>query len=163
SFKAFTLMAALQNGYSPKDTISGSSPCTIPNPGGEPDPWRPENFEGEGGGTMTLTDATANSVNCAYARLAMIVGIDKVADAAKAMGITTPLDPTPAMTLGGLKNGVSPLEMASAYSTLAADGIHREPYFIEKVVDRDGKTLFTHRRQSHRAVASQDARVETQV
>src|SRR5439155_10181618 len=110
AFKVFTLMAALEAGHSPKDTISGSSPCTIPNPGGTPDPWRPENFEGEGGGTMTLTDATAHSVNCAYARLALIVGVDKIAETAKSMGITTPLVPTPAMTLGGLANGVSPLE-----------------------------------------------------
>ena len=163
AFKAFTLMAALEAGHSPKDTISGSSPCRIPNPGGDPDPWRPENYEGTKGGTMSLTDATAHSVNCAYARLALIVGIDKVADAAKRMGITTPLDPTPAMTLGGLRNGVSPLEMASAYATLAADGVHHDPYFIDKVLDRDGKTILAAKPSGERRVSVQDSRVATSI
>jgi penicillin-binding protein 1A len=163
SFKVFTLMAALEAGHSPLDTINGSSPCTIPNPGGTPDPWRPTNFEGEGHGTMTLTDATAHSVNCAYARLALIVGIDRVADVARRMGITTPLDPTPAMTLGGLRNGVSPLEMASAYATLAADGVHHDPYFVDRVDGPSGRTLFSTRPRGQRVVPAQDARVATSV
>ncbi len=166
SFKPFTLVAAIEAGISPKSTISGSSPCRIPNPGGEPDPWMPENYEGERGrGSMTLLDATANSVNCAYARLATIVGIGKVADAARRMGIATPLEPTPAMTLGGLRNGVTPLEMASAYATLAADGVHHRPYFIDRVVGRDGKAIFATdpSRGAERVISTQTARVATQV
>ena len=114
---------------------------------------------------MTLLDATANSVSCAYARLATIVGIDEVADVARRMGITTPLEPTPAMTLGGLRNGVTPLEMASAYATLAADGVRHRPYFIDRVLGRDGNTIFATdpAHGAERVLSTQTARVATQV
>src|SRR5207302_8456298 len=78
SVAAFTLVTALLDGHSPKDTISGQSPCRIPNPGGAPKPWRPTNFEGEAAGVISLTDATVHSVNCAYARLAVIIGVNQI-------------------------------------------------------------------------------------
>ena len=87
-------------------------------------------------------------MNCAYVRLAPAVGLENVEQAAHDLGITSDLKVhdcnclTPAMSLGGLDVGVSPLEMASAYATLAADGVYHKPYFIEKVLDRHGKVLF---------------------
>ncbi|MDQ6909178.1 MAG: PBP1A family penicillin-binding protein [Actinomycetota bacterium] len=161
AFKPFTLMAALEKGFSPKDTILGASPCSIPNPGGTPDPWTPSNVEGESGGVLSLIDATAQSINCAYARLVKIVGPDAVVDVAKRMGISNALVPNLSITLG--TDTVTPLQMASAYATLAADGEYHEPYFIDRVNDRQGKLLFRNTQKAVRAVSVDNARVETQV
>jgi penicillin-binding protein 1A len=163
AFKVFPLVHALERGHSPRDTISGASPCSLPNPGGTPNPWRPSNNEGSSSGTITLDQATRNSVNCAYARLGLILGVDQIAETATRMGIVTPIEPTPAMVLGGLKNGVSPLEMASAYATLAADGIHHAPYFISRVLDPTGDEILTERGGGTRAVSAQTARLATQI
>jgi penicillin-binding protein 1A len=161
SFKAFTLMAALEQGHSPNDVVDGTAPCPIPNPGGIPNPYSPSNFEGEEGGPMTLTDATAHSVNCAYARLQEAIGGRSVVDVANRMGITHHLTPVKSLTLGS--EAVSPLEMVTSYATLAADGERHDPYFIQSINDRNGKEVFSAKPKGRRAVAAQNARVETQV
>ena len=91
SFKIFVLIAALENGLVPSDSISGSSPCTFRNPGGEPNPYRLVNFEGGGGGGGTITSQTLRSSNCAYVRLGQVVGIDNVIAQAQRMGVTADL------------------------------------------------------------------------
>jgi penicillin-binding protein 1A len=161
SFKAFTLMAALEQNHSPDDIIDGTAPCSIPNPGGTPNPYTPGNFEGETGGAMSLTDATAHSVNCAYARLQQAIGARSVIDVAHRMGISHSLQAIPSLTLG--TEAVSPLEMVTAYATLAADGERHDPYFIQSIQDRNGKDVFAAKPKGKRAVASQNARVETRV
>jgi len=161
SFKAFTLMAALEQGHSPNDIVDGTAPCPIPNPGGTPNPYSPSNFEGEEGGPMTVTDATAHSVNCAYVHLQEAVGEKNVIDVANRMGITHHLTPVKSLTLGS--EAVSPLEMVTSYATLAADGERHDPYFIQSVEDRNGKEVFSAKPKGRRAVASQNARVETSV
>jgi penicillin-binding protein 1A len=161
SFKPFTLMAALEQNHSPDDIIDGTAPCSIPNPGGTPNPYTPGNFEGETGGAMTLTDATAHSVNCAYARLQQVVGARSVIDVAHRMGITHSLQAIPSLTLG--TEAISPLEMVTAYATLAADGERHDPYLIQSIADRNGKDVFTAKPKGKRAVAAQNARVENQM
>ena len=88
AFKMFTLMAAIEAGDIPADTILGSSPCKIPNPGSVDPVWEAHNNEGEAAGVIDLTEATVDSVNYAYARLIKLVGPQKVADVAHRMGIT---------------------------------------------------------------------------
>ncbi|MDQ6725318.1 MAG: transglycosylase domain-containing protein [Actinomycetota bacterium] len=165
AFKTFTLMAALEAGDIPADTILGTSPCSIPNPGGEDDPWKTQNNEGESAGLLSLTDATAESVNCAYARLIKLLGPDKVVDVAKRMGVgfssPTPLTPNLSLTLG--TSDVTPLDMASAYATLAADGEHHEPYFIDRIEDRNGKVIYKTSGKADRAVSVQNARTVVSV
>ena len=161
SFKAFTLMAALEQGHSPNDVVDGTAPCPVPNPGGTPNPYSPTNFEGEEGGPMTLTDATAHSVNCAYVRLQEAIGARSVIDVANRMGITHHLQPVKSLTLGS--EAVSPLEMVTSYATLAADGMRHDPYFIQSINDRNGKEVFSAKPKARRAVAAQNARVETMV
>ena len=134
-FKALTLVAALEEGYQTGDRILGSSPCRIPNPGGAPDPWEVKNA-GSSFGAITLTEATANSVNCAYARLVKLVGAEKVVEVAHRMGITQPLVPNLSLALGTAS--VSPLEMATVFATIADDGQRRTPHFVERIEDRDG-------------------------
>lgn len=162
AFKTMVLVAGLREGYGANTTVDGTSPCTVQFPGHAP--YTPGNYEGSSGGVGSLTSATAASVNCAYVRLAQAVGLDKVEKAAKDLGITTTLEEhtcnclTPAMSLGGLDVGVSPLEMASAYATLAADGVYHEPYFIERVEDRNGKVLIRGGDKGDQRVSVQVAR-----
>ncbi len=161
SFKMLTLMAALEHGEIPADTISGIAPCVIANPTSIDEIWDPSNVEGQGGGIMTLTEATVQSVNCAYARLIKLVGPDKVVDVARRMGIKkADLRPDLAITLGARE--VTPLEMATAYATLANDGEYHEPYFIDRIEDRDGNLLFKQSTKGERAVSVANARTVTQ-
>jgi penicillin-binding protein 1A len=127
------------------------------------EPYEPENYEGGGGGVMSLVEATVNSVNCAYVKLGMVVGLDKVEAMAHKLGIKSPLaSDQPSMALGAKE--VSPLEMASAYGTFAADGIHHEARFVERVQDREGKELFDLRgEKGERVMSAQNARVENMV
>ena len=167
AFKVMTLVAAIEQGYGPATVVDGTSPCTVNFPGHKP--YVPANYEGEGGGATSLTSATASSINCAFVRLASAVGLDKVEDAAKDLGITSSLRVhdcnclTPSMVLGGLDVGVSPLEMASAYATLAADGMYHKPYFIEKVLDRHGKVLFRGGTKGEQRVSVQTARIAVSI
>jgi penicillin-binding protein 1A len=164
AFKAFDLVAALRQGYGPATMVDGTSPCTVKFP--DNPPYELENSEGEGGGLMPLTAATAGSINCAYVRLASVVGLDKIEEAAHDLGVTSDLKVhgkncnclVPAMAIGGLETGVSPLEMASAYATIAADGVYHKPYYVEKVVDRHGKVLFRGATKGEQRVSTQVAR-----
>ena len=106
---------------------------------------------------MTITDATAHSINCAYANIARAVGLERIANVAKRMGITSPLPLFPSMALG--VDEVSPLEMADAYATMAADGIHHKPIFVDHILDRNGKTVFAEHNKGERAISAQNARV----
>ncbi|MBK5110636.1 MAG: transglycosylase domain-containing protein [Thermoleophilia bacterium] len=136
TFKTFTLATAVSEGIDPNKTFYESKPLDIVDPvWGQ---WNVSTYSNSYSGTMSLVDATLASDNTVFAQLALDLGPDKVAEMAKALGVTTKLDGYPAETLGGLTLGVSPLEMASAYSTLAAGGIHRDPVAIRKVVFPDG-------------------------
>ncbi|HUR77267.1 MAG TPA: PBP1A family penicillin-binding protein [Acidimicrobiales bacterium] len=169
AFKTMVLVAAIRAGYGPSTVIDGTSPCTVNFP--DHLPYKPGNYEGSGGGTVPLTQATAHSINCAYVRLAAApgVGLERIEEAAKDLGITSDLKVhdckclTPSLALGGLDLGVSPLEMASAYATLAADGMYHKPYFIERVLDRNGKVLFRGSSKGEQRVAPQTARVAVSI
>ena len=93
---------------------------------------RSKTYDGSYGGTMTLASATLASDNTVYAQLILDVGPKAVRETAKLMGITTKLDAYPAEGLGGLRLGVSPLEMADAYATLASGGIRNKPKAINE-------------------------------
>ena len=138
SFKTFVLTTAIKQGIDPDTTYyNGTSPKTLELPYGGP-PWEVNNAEA-GGGTMSLTDATTHSVNVVYAQLDLDVGSENVTETARSMGIEAPLQSVPAEGIGGLSIGVTPLEMATAYATLANGGIHHEPTAISKVEFPNGK------------------------
>ncbi|MGH3170660.1 MAG: transglycosylase domain-containing protein, partial [Trebonia sp.] len=92
-------------------------------------------------GVISITRATALSDNTVYAQLGVDLGMDNVDATAHAMGITTQLYGYPSEAIGGLRKGVSPLQMADAYATLANGGDHVAPTIISKVVEPDGKTI----------------------
>src|SRR5215208_2821168 len=153
SFKVYDLTTAIKQGIDPDSTYyDGSSPATLETPGGSP--WTVNNAE-PGGGTMSLTNATWDSVNVIFAKLGLDVGPENIARIAYEMGITSPLGikgsreipcklgPNcfipPADAIGGLSVGVTPLEQADAYATLANGGVHHDATAIDRVVFPGGK------------------------
>jgi penicillin-binding protein 1A len=161
SMKPFVLATALAEGISPKSTINGSGPCRFPNPGGIPDPYEAENFEGEHGGVADLYTQTKHSVNCAYLRLGQVVGLDDVVAMAHRLGVTAKLDPNLSLPLG--TSEIRPIDMAAAYATFADDGVRNDPYFVEEIRDRHGKVLYEHERKPQRAIKASVAREVTDV
>src|SRR5660398_330480 len=93
-------------------------------------------------GPSTITTATLRSDNTVLAQLAYDVTPARIVDVAQRMGLTSPLKPYPAIALGGLTYGVSPLEMASAYGTLANSGRHRLPRVILRVRNAEGELIY---------------------
>lgn len=155
AFKPFVLVTALEKGARP-DEIMDARPYSVRVKDGV---WKVDNYENASTApSVSLRAATAWSVNAVYARLIMRVGPQAVVDTAKKMGITSPLDPDPAIALGGLKYGVSPLEMASAYATLANGGLRIAPSGVREVTDPDGKVLFAPKADPERAVPADIAR-----
>jgi penicillin-binding protein 1A len=122
SFKAFDLAAALEHGISPDSVwTSKEKVFIVPNTGGH-EKFVVHNDEGAYTGENTLTGALAYSDNSIFAEVGLRVGTGKIALLAHRMGITTPLSTNPAMTIGGLTVGVTPLDMAHAYETIAHGG-----------------------------------------
>jgi len=137
SFKTFVLTTAIKQGIDPYSTYyDGTSPITLPIPGGGY--WNVHNAE-PGGGVMSLAQATTDSVNVVYAQLDLDVGPENVTETAEEMGIETELQSVPAEAIGGLAYGVSPLEMADAYATLANGGVHHDPTAVSRVEFPNGK------------------------
>jgi penicillin-binding protein 1A len=137
SFKTFVLTTAIKQGVDPATTYySGTSPMTLDLPGGGT--WTVNNDE-PGGGTMSLASATWNSINVVFAQLDLDVGSENVTHTAEQMGIEAPLESVPAEAIGGLRIGVTPLEMADAYATLANGGIHHDPTAVSRVEFPSGK------------------------
>jgi len=162
TFKVFVLMALLENGYVPNDSVNGSGPCSFTGIRGlNPDPYKVENFANSGGGRGTITQQTLRSSNCAYVRLGQIVGTDEVAEQARKMGITTPLVPVVSMPLGTQE--VFPIDMAAAFASIAADGVFHAPYYVERVEDRDGHVLITHQPNPRRAASPASARLAADI
>ncbi|MCU1353316.1 MAG: mrcA [Acidimicrobiales bacterium] len=157
SMKTFVLTALFENGFVPNDTVNGGS-CAFTQGRGAPI-YAP----GTGsGGVATITSQTQRSSNCAFVRLGQVVGLERVVDVAKRMGITTPLDANHiSLPLG--TSEVRPLDMAAAYSVLANDGVRNEPYFVERIEDRKGKVIYQHRGNPQQVLDPQTARLVTQV
>src|SRR4051794_40574849 len=137
TFKTFVLTTAIKQGIDPYSTYYTSKPLDLFLP--KWGHWTVHTADEGYLGTVNLQQATVASDNTVFAQLDLDVGPKAVAATAHAMGITSPLDGIPAEGIGGLRIGVSPLEMASAYGTLAAGGVRRNPIAITKVVSPDGK------------------------
>ena len=155
SFKAFVYLTAMDNGLNAA-TMVDDKPLKI---GG----WQPQNAGGGFHGTVTFRTALSRSFNIPAIRVALRVGTDKVMRMAKACGITSLVeegpytDNNPAMALGGLTKGISPLEMAEAYGTIANNGVLNQPVSIIKILDRNGKIIFEHKHAPKQVVSAKAA------
>ncbi len=101
--------------------------------------WRPHNWDGRYMGPMTITKALTLSRNTPTVRIALKSGIDAVIETARLLGIKSPIDRGYSIVLGS--SGISPLEIATLYSTLARDGVYLEPTAIRYIEDRNGNLL----------------------
>jgi len=140
SFKPLVLATALAQGIDPLTRISAPACVTIPME--DAPPWRPCNYGGGGGGTVTIVEGTVRSYNTLYAQLMMRVGPKEATEAATRYGIRTPLEPVPSAVLGS--NVVSAMDMASAYSTFANRGIRVSPVLVTRITRTDGTVLYNH-------------------
>lgn len=161
TLKPFELVAAIRDGFSLKDTFDGNSPYYLP------DGSDVENQGNISYGTVSMVEATEDSINTAFIDMALAMedGPDKILQAMQDMGLppaerskkihgfpdqTPGLEPNIGVALGSAT--VSPINMANAYATLAAGGEAAEPYIIEKVTDSDGRVLYNHKVQTRDAV-----------
>jgi penicillin-binding protein 1A len=138
AFKVMALMTALRRGVDPDSThYVSKSPTYVDDP--VYGKFDIKTYSGSGAGSLSLRQATLKSDNSVYIQLAMDLGPDAVKQTARDMGITSKLNGYPAETLGGLEDGVSPLEMARAYSSIASGGYRVRPTAITKIVFADGR------------------------
>jgi penicillin-binding protein 1B len=152
AFKPFVLLAAMEQAARGKgkitlSTIVSGEPVTVPAPGG---PWTPANFEGKRYGKITVRQAIEDSVNTAFVRLALDVGLSEVVKTARAAGISSPLSPVPSMALGSFE--VTPLELAYAYATIASGGIRYDPFPLFSVTAAGGEILASGKVRRERAI-----------
>jgi membrane peptidoglycan carboxypeptidase len=138
-FKQLVLATALAQGHTLDETFPGGAQVTIPAQASHPE-WAVENYAGTDFGALTLREATAFSVNVAYARLMAEVGPDAVAETARAAGITTPLQPYLSLALGAQE--VTPLDVAAVQATLASGGVYRPPSAVVRITGPDGEVLY---------------------
>jgi penicillin-binding protein 1A len=141
AFKIFALAAAIEEGIPLSKTYKAGSQIVFPglDNGG---PYLVRNYEGGNfGNKLSLLEATVNSVNVVYAQVMINdVGEEDVVEMAERMGIRTPLLPVPSAVLGA--NEVNPLDMASAFGTLATNGVRHTPVAVTRIVGPDGKVLY---------------------
>ncbi len=136
SFKPYVYTAAIDNGMTPITTVDDSP---ISYPMGDGTRWAPQDDDHRFLGPITLRYALAQSRNVVAVKLAEQIGIDRVIEYAKRMGVKAPLEANLSLALG--TSGVSPLDQASGYATLANAGIHIDPSPIRIVRDSYGSPV----------------------
>lgn len=140
SFKAFTLAAAIEDGMNPNIMINCNSPQTFKNGREE---YEVQNVNGSSYGTISLARATELSSNTGYVQVAKAIGNDKVINMCSRLGIdTSDMQDVPSLTLG--VTSLSTLQMAEAYSTFAAGGVHRDAIAITQITNREGEVIYEH-------------------
>ena len=160
AFKPFVYVTAMANGFTPASIIEDKEEEFSPG-------WNPQNSSMKFYGKISLRTALKRSINVATIKLAQEVGVNKIVNTAEKMGISTLVDSGSyndmnlAMAIGGLTNGVSPLEMASAYGVLATNGSFCSPYGLIKIVAPDGEVLYEHHSSSKQVIDEKAAYLTT--
>ncbi|MBW3618829.1 MAG: penicillin-binding protein [Actinobacteria bacterium] len=138
SFKPFALAAFVEDGGSPASSVHAPQVLDVPDgAGGETEI---HNYTQRGYGTVSLHQATVQSMNTAYVNLATELGYDRVVDMAHSLGIDSELKAFPSTVLG--TNGVNVVEMASAYATFAAEGVHHDAHVVTRIETLAGEVLY---------------------
>ncbi len=145
AFKLFVYLAGFEAGYDPNSTMR-DSPIIL-------DGWEPQNYTEEFRGSVTLRTAFADSINTVAVKLANAADQSTVVEAARRLGITTPLSTLPSVSLGVTE--VRLLELTGAYAAIANGGYEARPYAILEVRDADGDRIYRRKAQRERVVAQQ--------
>ncbi len=137
AFKPVVFLTAIEQGFTPADTVLDAPISITIDP--KQEPWQPQNFERKYNGIVTYQYALEHSINLATVRVDLLVGTKTVLEMARRLGIRQNLLAYPSLALGAFE--VTPMEMASAYASVAAGGLVYKPAFIEKIRNADGITL----------------------
>ncbi len=137
AFKPFVYLAALDTGFTAADIVIDSPISYSESPGKRA--WKPVNFSKRFYGPVTLRNALERSLNVATVKLLERVGVDSVIQMSRNLGIESELAPYLSLGLGA--SVVTPLELTSAYASIANGGVHAKPYFIRSVTTADGEIL----------------------
>ena len=140
SFKPIVYLAALENGYSPTDLIL-DAPFVFDQGAGLPK-WKPVNYSKKFDGLITLRQGVEKSRNLMTVRLAQDLGMDKVSEYAKKLGVNDHLPELLSMSLGAGDTRL--IDLSTAYAMMVNGGKRIKPYFIEQIQDRNGKTIYRH-------------------
>ncbi|NDI25373.1 MAG: penicillin-binding protein, partial [Actinobacteria bacterium] len=146
SFKAFTLVAALEEGIPLTSVWNGDSPKVYDDGIGRP--YQVNNYGSESWGNMSLLTATEKSVNTIYVPLGMKAGLEKVVDVARRAGIPDSVEmiASPSVSLGAASPHV--IDLANAYATFAAQGVYAQPFIINEVQGPNKGILYQGRVQA---------------
>ena len=144
TFKLFVYTEAMNQGLTPCDKRRDEyfSMQVFDKKKNQEVTWAPTNANGSfSGDSMALKSAFARSINSVAVRLGQEMGISRIVETAHKMGIKSPLDATPALALGS--SDINLLELANSYCTIANDGVYHEPVVVTRIVDKDGKVVYT--------------------
>ena len=156
TFKLFVYTEAMNKGLKPCDMRLDDWFTTNDSTGRQPKTWIPRNANGSySGAYMSLKLAFAQSINSIAAKLGYEVGIRDIAKTAHAMGIHTPLEEVPALTLGA--SDVTLFDLVNAYCTVVADGEYCPPVMVSRILDRDGRLIYEAHPQPQRAIPYRSA------
>jgi len=158
AFKPFVYLAALEAGRTPADLVEDSP---VRYPAGPGKTWAPENYDGKFRGTITLQEALEHSVNVPTVKLLEEIGVGRVIDVARRLGIESPLEPNLTLALGS--SSVTLMELTSAYAALANGGVRMEPLLIRYITDAQGRLLEENIPRGREAVSPAVAYVLTQM
>lgn len=149
--KPAVYLTALEQGYTLSSRLD-DSPYSLSLPNGQT--WKPQNFDKQSHNDVTLIEGLTQSYNISTARLGMELGLDKVIDTMIRLGVRRDLDPYPSLLLGA--QGLSPLEVATMYQTIAANGFQMPARAIRTVTDSNGNALSSYPFQLKQTVAAED-------
>ena len=147
--KPAVYLTAIEQGYTLISEVD-DSPYTLTMKDGQV--WSPENFNHQSHGMVPLHQAIAHSYNLATARLGMDLGLDKVINTLQRLGVARPMDAFPSLLLGA--QGLSPMEVATMYQTIAANGFQMPLRSIRMVTDNAGQELSSYPFQLKQTISS---------
>jgi len=158
TFKLFVYSMAMERGLVPCDRRPDEYIDTLVynEEKHELEHWRPTNANGTfSGADMTLRAAFAQSINSVTVRVGAEVGFAEIAQLARDMGIKSPLDAKPALSLGA--SDVDLMELVNSYCTVVNDGMRNDPVIVTRIVDRDGKEIYRAPSHQERAMTYRSA------
>ncbi len=162
AFKPFVYVAALDSPFEGRRppltaaTLLDDTPDSFPTPYGL---WGPRNYEDTYFGRVTASRALARSLNVATVRMEFLVGIPRVAQMAHALGVQSRLREVASLALG--TSEVTPMELTTAYASIANGGVMVRPNAVRAVLDRGGNLVWTPRRESRRVIRPETAYMAT--
>jgi len=136
AFKPVIYAAALDNGMTTADVIDDSQ---VEYESGKEKSWKPKNYDNVYRGPVTMRAALTDSINVVSVKILEQIGVSAAIDYAKRLGFASPLEHNLTLALGS--SSVTPMELTSAYAVFASGGYRTTPYFVTRVLDREGNVL----------------------